>query len=203
MRKLILFVVPVLAPALTLVASASAVTVKNEVTGVACPAVTQPAHTTSTSKGSGGCLLSVTNVKGSPTELGGPFGSITCDNSLEARVSGSGTGFVYNPTLTNCSPIALPPCSEAAGIDTWPLRVLAETSAERSFCLSSFFTGTISCHLTGLKVSEGPTHRYTISTVPTAGRPDGHHLCEDHVHSFEGTLVQVVDASHPALEIVD
>jgi hypothetical protein len=201
MRKLVLLSCVLMTTMSLIAASASAVTVKNEATGVTCSAVTQPTHTTSTSKGSGGCLIRLVNNAGTYLELGGSFGSVTCSNFFEARLNGSGAGFIYNPALTNCNPITLSPCSETAGTDPWPIKLTGESFIELTFCVTSFFTGTVNCHLSYLWVTEGPKHRYVVDT--TAELANGHQLCEDKVHSVESIWSQSVDAAHPAVEFVD
>jgi hypothetical protein len=199
MRKLALFAFVFLVTASGGGDPASAVTLKREALGVTCSAVTQPTHTTSTSTGSGGCLVRFTATG---VEYSGSFGSVVCHFVFEGRLDGTGVGYIYNPLMHDCSPVQLSPCSEPAGSDPGPLRITSESSVELgAICFGSFLTGTLTCHLVAMNLKESLTHRYTVSTTPT--QSNGHQLCEGGQLSFEGVWTQTVDAAHPAIEIVD
>jgi hypothetical protein len=198
MLKLMLTVVSTVALFALTASSALALSVKTEPSNVTCAAVSQPTHLTTANTGTGGCRFRLTTTG---AELGGAFGSVVCNWAAEGRISGTGTGFLYNFTLTNCSPLTVTPCSEAAGTDPWPVKLLGEQSMELSLCVILGPFGTVACHLTGLKVTENPTHRYTLSTV--ANKANGHQDCEGFQYSYEGIWTQVIDAAHPAIEIVD
>jgi hypothetical protein len=202
MRKIMLLSVVAVAAMAMSAASASALSVVTESTGIACTAITQPTHSTSTSTGSGGCLLKAT---GSNVELHSSILGATgvCTNTFEGRTNGSGVGFIYNPSITGCVGSAFHPCEETAGVETWPLRLLSETSIEATFCVhltGDPFHIDARCHLDALTLADVGSHTYRISTI--ADLANGHQLCEGS-DDVEGIWNQVVDAAHPKIEVRD
>lgn len=193
-RKIALLAVVAVAALAMSAASASAVTVNVESTGVACSAITPPV---SHGPGTGGCPLSA--VSSGQVELGTALGMTLCNNQFEGRVNGNGEGYIYNHTITNCSPINVTPCTSPEGGTTrrnWPAELTTETNMEAVFCVVAFGI-TVNCHLPSITVTQNATHGGTYSTGAS------HQFCEGSAtSSVQGTWNAVVDAAHPAVEPV-
>lgn len=196
-RKLALLTVMAAAALALTASSASAVEVSTEVGGptnpdVHCPAVTPATH----GVGSGGCLVRADSV--GQVELGSPAGMILCNNSFEARINEAGAGYIYTKTLTNCN-IPTAPCQEAAGQDTWSVTMDTVNLLEAHFCVVVGGALTAECNL-DVDVSTQVDHNPVVFQTG-AGTPPPHRNCTQAGLSVAGRWNQVIDASHPALEI--
>lgn len=190
-RKVALLAVLATAAMAMSASSASAVTVTLESTGTACSAVTTPTH----GAGSGGCLIRA--VSNGQVELGSPAGMILCDNAFEARVNGTGSGFIYGKTLTNCN-VPTVPCAEAGAEDPWPVTLTSTMALTASFCVVINGALTANCTNLSVDVSEQVNHDPVVFRT---GTPTVHRNCTQAGISVSGQWTSVIDAGHPAVEI--
>lgn len=192
-RRLTLMAAMAVAVLALAASSASAVEVGTEVadpsTAVThCSAVAAATH----GAGSGGCIIHASSV--GQVELGTIFGHIArCDNEFEGRTNEAGTGYIYSRAFTNCD-FQVTDCVEAAGEDTWALRLTSTTNMEAVFCVVVAGIQT-ACHISTISVAVEPAHNdATFST-------NGNKFCEGNITRLSGTWEAEVDAAHPEVEI--
>lgn len=170
--------------------SASAVSVVTEPGGTPCSTATPP---TNHGAGPGGCAVA---FAGTGIEFGTALGMFVCNNAFVAKVGGSGLGYQYAQTLTQCTPFEVTPCEsdELAPPAIWPMEFTSETTATIVSCIR--FAGIRSyCTVFGLAVSQNASHTTTISTGPS------HKFCSGSTaNSIQGTWTSI---STPAIEIAD
>lgn len=174
--------------------TASAAEVVNEATGVHCSAITEN-DAPATPEISGGCPIRGT---GTDFEFGGPFGiMITCDITAEGKVSeaGAGIGMAAAAGWT-CETGSKSPCTGAADAHGSSSAVGGAASPytfTASFCVVAFGLTNRCANVPGTAI-EGPAHTYSAQFVHT-------NRCSNGVNSLQGQINQVVDISHPKIEV--
>jgi hypothetical protein len=139
-------------------------------------------------------------IRGTTTdfEWGGAFGTMfVCDVTLEGDISGTGK-IEGNYTTADCPGnesvnMTVTPCT-ASGQRHVEAQLSTETTGRLDLCwISSGLTNT--CLNVLFTITE-VAHVYTLSFNHV-------NKCSNGVTSFQGNIVQVIDAAHPKIEIKD
>jgi hypothetical protein len=195
-RKLALLAASVCVVMAFAASSASALSVVHESNNVVCGTVAETVGVLPEIQTTG----EVCPLKGTSTDLefGGAFGiMIVCDVTLEGVISGTGK-VEGNYTTSDCpgnetANSSATPCPNA-GQRHAEAQLTTETMFRADFCTVAFGL-TNTCNQVEGTITE-VAHVYTLTFNHV-------NKCSNGVNSLQGSIVQVIDAAHPKIEIKD